>query len=249
MIAEVLSAALLAMGQSIVVNPSWATAPSYEYVDEPYPPFANLIGVNARVVVHCRTLARAAAPQGCEIISTSVSGMGFEAKALEIAATGIVSPRQVDGVPQPSTISFGIPFTVDGWKPSKQSYVGPAPSDAAVELAERMVEQFGSPYGELGQFSEYAELEPVRRARVAAWIKALLPPDIEDKRRQAMLTIIARLYSEDEMTAALKAGLPPSRSITAAEFAKVTVDLDEEWDQAAVDTLRTRYCAEYDCGE
>jgi hypothetical protein len=85
--------AIAAALAEVIVNPTWVERPSGEMLDEPMPPFATLIDVDANVVLDCVTLPRLAAPQRCEVISTTVTGLGFEAKAIEMAATGLNRQR------------------------------------------------------------------------------------------------------------------------------------------------------------
>ncbi|CAN5354954.1 hypothetical protein BH10PSE1_BH10PSE1_18610 [soil metagenome] len=247
MITAVLVTAALAQG--VVVNPAWVTTPSGEMLEEAMPPFATLISVDAHVTLECRTLIRVAAPQDCEVVSTTVRGMGFEAKALETAMTGLIAPRAVNGFPKPGHIRFTVHFRAEDWKAvAPRPYVGPEPSAERLRLARTFVDLYHPPrpddlYAEL-----YPELEPIRRARVQRWVRELFPLDEERERTRAAL-FLARLLSEADLKTAVATGVIPRERPGNAEFEKAASDFGDPRYEAQAAELRARYCAAYDCGE
>ncbi|MDB5420464.1 MAG: hypothetical protein JWR59_411 [Brevundimonas sp.] len=236
----------LALASDVVVtNPAWITPPSHEMVAEPMPPFATAIGVDADVTLDCRVLPRPAAPQACQVVTSTATGLGFEDTAIELAATGLLQPRTVNGVPQAGRIRFTVQFRAEDLKSSNSQYTGPAPSELQLRLARQLLDSFGE-WIDAGKYEAFSELEPVRRARVNLWMRELFPIDIAAERDKTA-TLLARLLSEAELKAAVATGRPPERRPSQAEFEKAMAGLND-WDEAAIGTLRARYCADYDCG-
>lgn len=247
MIEAILLAALLSTTQAVVVNPRWETPPSPAWLEEPMPPFAAFIGVDGDVTLQCIAPARIGPLEQCRAISTSVTGMGFEAKAIEVTTTGIMLPQTVDGVARPARTTFVVRFRAEDWKADRARYSGPEPSLEQMRLARALVVGFGE-WADLNKYEAYPELEPVRRARVNLWERDLFPIDGALEEEMAA-TFFARLMSESELKTALTTGQSPSRQPSVAEIEKAMVGLEGGWDEAAIETLRERYCAEYDCGQ
>ncbi|CAN5377915.1 hypothetical protein BH09PSE1_BH09PSE1_12520 [soil metagenome] len=244
MIVVAVIAAMVA--QVTVVNPSWARPPSGDLLDEPMPPFAMLIEVDGDVVLECRTLAQVGAPQNCEVVSTSVTGLGFEAKALEMATTGLINPRTVDGVPQPGRFRFRTRFRAEDVKP--QPYAGPPPTAERLRLARAFVDRIDVPVGEDLCPSMFPELEPVRRQRVQRWSCELFPFDAErEKARYALF--LARILTESELKTAVATGTIPREEPGVVEFDKASSDFEYPGHDVHAAELRARYCEAYDCGQ
>lgn len=237
---------LLALGPDVVVtNPAWNPPPASESLAQPMPPFAVLIGVDADVTLDCRAPPRLAAPEDCRVVSTTVTGLGFEEKVRELAATGRLQPRTVNGIPVPGRIRFTIRFRAEDAKASMSRFTGTPPSDLQLQLARQLVERLGF-WFEAGKYEAFPELEPVRRARVNLWMRELFPTD-RTAEVEAEATFLARLMTEQELKVAVATGQPPRRTPSLAEFEKAMVGLGD-WDEARLTTLRARYCAAYDCG-
>lgn len=237
---------ILALAPEVVVtNPAWTRPPDPEQLAQPMPPFAVLIGVDGDVTLDCIAPAEPGPPKACRVVSATVTGLGFEDKARELAATGLLQPRTVDGTPIPSRIRFVARFRAEDAKLSMSRYDGPAPTEAELKLARQLVDRLGS-WFEARKSEAFPELEPVRRARVDLWMRQLFPTDRATE-AEASATFLARLMTEQELKTAVATGQPPQRSPSIAEFEKAMAGLGD-WDEAALATLRNRYCADYDCG-
>jgi hypothetical protein len=245
--ASVLAFTMGAPADAQTTNPYWIRSPDPDATGDFMPAFANDLGINGQATIRC-LVEKAGSPSRCEVVSEAPDGLGFGAAGIQVVMTGYLSPKIVDGRPQPgviqSTVHFQafpidlIPATVTPWS-------GPAPTPRAIELAEAIVER-DLPKMLAEKVYDLRGLAPERHAEVMRWIDELIPVDKHEV-VTTMGLILARTVSEADLAAQLANRTPPS-----------TVPGLEEWDEASSDivsrktlkglqALHDRYCAHYAC--
>ena len=230
-----------------LANPGWRTPPSPDAVADNYPGFASAIGISGRVSLECVAVA-SGPPRNCRVTAVAPEGLGFDRAGLAVAATGIVRPAVVDGVQVPKRITFNILFqteTIEETSNLPVAYTGPPPSAAALALAKRIVIQ------DLEEIVANEEdylldgLAPDRIEIVRGWMREKRPLGDEKYVERSALAI-ARLSSEEEMSAYLSDGTP-SATPSNDDWMRVTSDFPDEGDEAKWISLRGRYCARWSC--
>lgn len=214
-----------------------------------FPGFAGLIKVNGRVTLRCR-VARQGLPEDCEVLEAIPDSLGFEDAALRAAATGVASPRIVNGQAVPAEIQFTVRFvhvlSEDGGDGSP--YLGPAVSPRAIELGRRIARENEVEIVRDISDSMLEGLAPDRRAIVEPWLYELRILDAEILIDDYGI-MLARLTSEADLEASAAAGTPLNRGVpTEEEWDAVSVDLVHPGYEARWTRLRERYCAMWSCG-
>lgn len=225
----------------VIVNPSWLEAPQPFFED--YPPFAWMIGVDARVDVECMSNAQGLI-KDCRVTRETPSGLGFGAAALAIVPRGRLSPRSVDGVPTGSSIALSLPFTT-----SPQVRIRPKPwrgtEPTTVHLA--AADAFVSAMGDWPGIS----LDPItqgladdRRDIVRRWLTELLPS--AEQSRKIFVRALARTVPQSVLNRWTSGAFDEKDS---QFFSDTQAAVDDQFDlNAAEIELRRRYCSRYDCG-
>ncbi|WP_312784521.1 hypothetical protein [Brevundimonas sp.] len=154
----------------------------------------------------------------------------------------------MDGVQVPKRIAFNILFqteTIEETSNLPVAYTGPPPSAAALALAKRIVIR------DLEEIVANEEdylldgLAPDRIEIVRGWMREKRPLGDEKYVERSALAI-ARLSSEEEMSAYLSDGTP-SATPSNDDWMRVTSDFPDEGDEAKWISLRGRYCARWSC--
>lgn len=227
--------------------PGWRTPPSPDAVVENFPGFASAIGISGKVSLEC-TAVVLGPPQDCEVTAVAPDGLGFERAGLAVAATGVVRPAVVNGVQVTKRIAFRILFsteTIEETASEPTPYTGQPPSVAALALAKRIVIQDLDAIIANEEEALLDGLAPDRIEIVRRWMQEKRPLG-GNKYIERQALAIARLSSEDEMTAYLSNGTP-SRMPTEDDWMRVTSDFPDEGDEAKWISLRTRYCERWSC--
>lgn len=227
--------------------PGWSTPPSPDAVAENFPGFASAIGLSGRVSLECMAVILGP-PQDCKITAVAPDGLGFEGAGLAVAATGVVRPAVVKGVPVAKRIAFRILFlteTIEETTDAPTPYTGQPPSASALALAKQIVIQDLDAIIANEEEALLDGLAPDRIEIVRRWMREKRPlGDNKYIERQALA--IARLSSEDEMASYLSNGTP-SQMPTEDDWMRATSDFPDEGDEAKWISLRTRYCEHWSC--
>lgn len=226
----------------VIVNPSWLEAPQPSYDD--YPPFAWMIGVDARVGVECRSNAQGLV-KDCRVTHETPSGLGFGEAALAIVPRGRLSPRRVDGVATESSISLSLPFTTTPLVRTRpKPWRGTEPTTAHLAAAEAFVASMGAwPPTNIDPILE--GLAADRREIVRRWLTDLLPSS--EQTRKMFVRALARAVPQNVLDRWAN-GQPSEKDLQA--LLEVEAALDDQFDLNAAELeLRQRYCSRYDCGE
>ena len=224
----------------VIVNPSWLEAPQPSYDD--YPPFAWMIGVNARVDVECMSNAQGVV-KDCRVTRETPYGLGFGAAALAIVPRGRLSPRSVDGVPTASAIALSLPFSTNPRvRTPPKAWREPEPSPAHLAAADAYVSSVGD-WPVLSFAPVVQSLAEDRREIVLRWLTDVLPN--AEQSRKIFVRALARTVPQTTLNR-WASGTFDEKDFQL--FADIQLAVDDQFDlNAAEIELRRRYCSRYDC--
>lgn len=231
-----------------VTNPRWIQPPDGHALAEYVPDFANAIGVRGRAVVKCRLLASGDFGP-CDVVDEQPSGLGFGLAGVQVLMTGRLQPRMVDGEPVDGFISAPVNFDYYG----HDDRTGPpatwrAPGEAAIQLAERMIENKPALSDDESLFP-LGGLQADRRAVVLEWIDELTPASSAAEERRFTATLLAGFIDEDDLRAYVENGTRPRGGLPSLEdWLQACAMLSESfgWGEP-IETLTDRYCERFGC--
>lgn len=185
-----------------ITNPDWLVRPTGEDISRFYPPLAMALGLAGRTALQCGVSALGMM-ENCQALSETPKGIGFAKAAISMSPLFRMRPQSLDGVPVAgATVRIGIHFVLPAHGGELPADPGPPPGDTAMALGRRLAATSQSPEQMRRSIDEamarYENDEAMDAlpalAAMRAAIMATLPA-----RTDAMATVYARRFSEDEL--------------------------------------------------
>ncbi|RYG15031.1 MAG: hypothetical protein EON96_11330 [Caulobacteraceae bacterium] len=206
------------------------------------PGFANSLGIDAVVTVHC-VLMEDGHPFHCQAIDETVHGLGFAAAARLVVASGELRARRLDGAPTPGQVVTRVRFHAPPLATRGESWQGQEAGEEGLRLAGQVLDKYPEPRAFADQSMDGLDFD--RRAVVGPWVVELMTPSPE-RLRQIQTIQLARLFTVSELQGALDGRFPAFPN--GQDFMDAAPGMTAS-ELANLEELRRRYCERYECGE
>lgn len=224
-------------------NPSWASVPTLEDMEEAFPTLAGAMRLDADVDLQC-----VAQPDGdlgqCRVMSATPEGLGFERAGLALSSRFRVNPGRINGEPVPSSVAFRVRFR-------SRAFEVPAPWTGAEPDPERLAAMRAIVDAAASELEEdfwksmpEREVAPERRAKVQAMMRQT-HAEFAERRNAAAALALARVFTPEEFMASIRSGEEPAGF--SEEMIERAGDVIEQAEQSAALRMRQLYCAEFEC--